>query len=233
MYGGLGTAASLTLSGTSHYFAPLVAWELPNGVSFAHFAGLRPQRQLASLASALGRVVRNQRLRPQSEEPVPMTRSRLLSLACYHRARWPCFRGAARERERATDDRGVLLAIAQAPAKARDWKNPYEGEPDALLAGKKLYRQHCAECHGENARGMRNAVNLRAPRSRTRRPANSSGSCATEIYSAGCRRGPACPISAAGKSSHISRPFAEMPCAGRSRVPTRCAIEPRPRFLLQ
>jgi len=34
MYGGLGTAARLTLSGTSHYFAPLVAWELPNGVSF-------------------------------------------------------------------------------------------------------------------------------------------------------------------------------------------------------
>ncbi|MGA8144438.1 MAG: hypothetical protein WB987_11165 [Candidatus Acidiferrales bacterium] len=35
MYGGLGTAASLTLSGTSHYVAPLVAWELPNGVSLS------------------------------------------------------------------------------------------------------------------------------------------------------------------------------------------------------
>jgi hypothetical protein len=35
MYGGLGTAASLTLSGTSHYVAPLVAWELPNGVTFS------------------------------------------------------------------------------------------------------------------------------------------------------------------------------------------------------
>jgi hypothetical protein len=34
MYGGLGTAARLSLSGTSHYFAPLVAWELPKGVSF-------------------------------------------------------------------------------------------------------------------------------------------------------------------------------------------------------
>ncbi len=53
--------------------------------------------------------------------------------------------------------------IAQAPAKARDWKNPYEGDPDALLAGKKLYLQHCAECHGKYARGMRNAVNLRRP----------------------------------------------------------------------
>jgi len=71
--------------------------------------------------------------------------------------------GAAGERERVTDDRGVLLVIAQAPAKTRDWKNPYEGKSDALLAGKKLYLQHCAECHGQNARGMRNAISLRTP----------------------------------------------------------------------
>jgi len=71
--------------------------------------------------------------------------------------------GDARDKEQATDDRGVLLAIAQAPAKARESKNPYEGDPDAVLAGKKLYLQHCAECHGKNARGMRNAVNLRTP----------------------------------------------------------------------
>ena len=69
--------------------------------------------------------------------------------------------GGARDKEQATDDRGVLLAIAQAPAKARDWKNPYEGDPDAVLTGKKLYLQHCAECHGKNARGIRNVVNLR------------------------------------------------------------------------
>ena len=71
--------------------------------------------------------------------------------------------GDARDKEQATDDRGVLLAIAQAPAKARESKNPYEGDPDAVLTGKKLYLQHCAECHGKNARGMRNAVNLRTP----------------------------------------------------------------------
>jgi mono/diheme cytochrome c family protein len=69
--------------------------------------------------------------------------------------------GSAKETEQAVDDRGVLLVIAQAPAKTRDWKNPYEGNPDALLAGKKLYLQHCAECHGQNARGIRNAISLR------------------------------------------------------------------------
>jgi len=68
----------------------------------------------------------------------------------------------AREKVRPTDSRGVLLAIAEAPAKARDAKNPYEGDPDALLAGKKLYVQHCATCHGKTARGIRDAVNLRA-----------------------------------------------------------------------
>jgi mono/diheme cytochrome c family protein len=70
--------------------------------------------------------------------------------------------GAARDKD-ATDSRGVYLSIAQAPAKARDAKNPYQGDPDALLAGKKLYIQHCSGCHGANARGMNNAVNLRAP----------------------------------------------------------------------
>jgi len=71
--------------------------------------------------------------------------------------------GAARDRDEQTDSRGVLRVIAQAPAKTRDWKNPYEGDPDAVLAGKKLYLQHCAECHGKTARGMHNAVNLRGP----------------------------------------------------------------------
>ncbi|MBZ5694287.1 MAG: hypothetical protein LAN36_02885 [Acidobacteriia bacterium] len=33
MYGGLGTTDALTLSDSSHYFAPIVAWQLPNGVN--------------------------------------------------------------------------------------------------------------------------------------------------------------------------------------------------------
>jgi mono/diheme cytochrome c family protein len=73
--------------------------------------------------------------------------------------------GAAREKDSKEpgDDRGVLRAIAQAPLAARDWHNPYEGQPDAVAAGKKLYLQHCAECHGADARGLRRAANLRSP----------------------------------------------------------------------
>jgi mono/diheme cytochrome c family protein len=61
------------------------------------------------------------------------------------------------------DDRGVLRPIAQAPLATRDWHNPYEGQPDAIAAGKKLFLQHCAECHGEDARGKGHAANLRSP----------------------------------------------------------------------
>jgi len=34
LYGGLGEQHEVTLSGTSHYIAPSVAWNLPNGVTF-------------------------------------------------------------------------------------------------------------------------------------------------------------------------------------------------------
>ena len=63
----------------------------------------------------------------------------------------------------AKDDRGVLLSIARAPLRTRARKNPYEGQTEALAAGGKLFRQHCAECHGENARGLGQAANLRSP----------------------------------------------------------------------
>jgi mono/diheme cytochrome c family protein len=59
-----------------------------------------------------------------------------------------------------TDDRGVFMAIAKAPKAARDWKNPYEGQPEAVAAGQKLFLQHCAECHGAKGRGNGHAVNL-------------------------------------------------------------------------
>jgi mono/diheme cytochrome c family protein len=38
----------------------------------------------------------------------------------------------------------------------------YASQPDAVLAGAKLYRQHCAECHGSEGWGTERAANLRA-----------------------------------------------------------------------
>jgi len=39
MYGGLGTVKSFSLSGTSHYVAPIAALQLPNGVTFSFSPG--------------------------------------------------------------------------------------------------------------------------------------------------------------------------------------------------
>jgi mono/diheme cytochrome c family protein len=88
---------------------------------------------------------------------------RLFPLIGFFLAAAFAFAGGAKNEDRMTDDRGVLSAIAAAPLKTRNWHNPYEGYADALLAGKKLYLQHCAECHGSNARGLGHAVNLHSP----------------------------------------------------------------------
>ena len=69
---------------------------------------------------------------------------------------------AATGHDRDLDSRGVFQVIAKAPAKSCDQKNPYEGQTNAVAAGEKLFRQHCAECHGEDALGRGRAANLRA-----------------------------------------------------------------------
>jgi mono/diheme cytochrome c family protein len=50
--------------------------------------------------------------------------------------------------------------LAQAPAAARQRPNPYAGRPEAALAGRNLYARHCAQCHGEDARGRDKAPDL-------------------------------------------------------------------------
>lgn len=53
--------------------------------------------------------------------------------------------------------------LAKIPAKARAKRNPFEGDPDAAAAGKKLFEQHCAECHGDSGQGTRRGPSLRVP----------------------------------------------------------------------
>jgi mono/diheme cytochrome c family protein len=52
--------------------------------------------------------------------------------------------------------------FAKVPAKARGTSNPLAEDPDSGLAGRKLFEQHCAECHGNTAEGGRKAPSLRA-----------------------------------------------------------------------
>lgn len=52
--------------------------------------------------------------------------------------------------------------LRQAPEKARNRTNPLENDPDAPVAGKKLFERHCMECHGEAGTGTKRAPSLRA-----------------------------------------------------------------------
>jgi mono/diheme cytochrome c family protein len=51
--------------------------------------------------------------------------------------------------------------LRKAPEKAVSRTNPLENDPEAVAAGKLLFADHCAECHGDDAKGGRKAPSLR------------------------------------------------------------------------
>jgi mono/diheme cytochrome c family protein len=57
----------------------------------------------------------------------------------------------------------VYSELRKAPEKARNRVNPFEKDPEAVAAGRLLFEDRCAECHGEKAEGGRKAPSLRAP----------------------------------------------------------------------
>jgi mono/diheme cytochrome c family protein len=57
----------------------------------------------------------------------------------------------------------VYAELGKAPEKARNRVNPLENDPDAVAAGRLLFEDHCAECHGATAAGGKKAPSLRVP----------------------------------------------------------------------
>jgi mono/diheme cytochrome c family protein len=55
----------------------------------------------------------------------------------------------------------VYAEIGKAPEKARAKRNPLEKDPQAPAAGRILFEQHCAECHGDAAEGGKKGPSLR------------------------------------------------------------------------
>lgn len=53
--------------------------------------------------------------------------------------------------------------LQRVPASAAAKTNPYQGQRDARFAGRKLFVQHCAACHGERAEGHGKAPPLVQP----------------------------------------------------------------------
>lgn len=54
--------------------------------------------------------------------------------------------------------------LKRVPAAARARQNPFASDPEAAGAGRKLFAEHCASCHGQNAEGTRRKPTLRSQR---------------------------------------------------------------------
>jgi len=68
---------------------------------------------------------------------------------------------SARAAVQDTKAQSVYDELSKAPQKARAKRNPLEKDPDAAAAGRILFEQHCAECHGGAAQGGKKGPSLR------------------------------------------------------------------------
>ena len=70
---------------------------------------------------------------------------------------------AARQQEppKGKETSDVYEELGKAPEKYRTKRNPMEKDPEAAMAGKILFEEHCEECHGREALGGKKAPSLR------------------------------------------------------------------------
>jgi mono/diheme cytochrome c family protein len=54
--------------------------------------------------------------------------------------------------------------LTEVPDRDRQKTNPYRDQPQAIQAGSLLFADHCAQCHGETAQGIKKRPSLRTPR---------------------------------------------------------------------
>jgi mono/diheme cytochrome c family protein len=145
LYGGLGDTQAVGLSGTSHYLAPVVAWNLPSGwtLRWSTGFGLNHNSHAVLLRWAVSREV-----------------SGFGDMVGH------LFGG--RGGGRADSAAGAAhhhghehyAELAHVPEHARAARNPLAQDPHAVAAGAKLFAERCAECHGEKAEGTRRGPSL-------------------------------------------------------------------------
>jgi mono/diheme cytochrome c family protein len=73
------------------------------------------------------------------------------------------FGGVALGRKRPPTAEEIEAELHRAPAEAAQSQNPYAGQPEAAVAGRKLYLRRCAQCHAPGGEGKEKAPSLRAP----------------------------------------------------------------------
>ena len=74
-----------------------------------------------------------------------------------------CAESFAQKGEKKEPQGTVYAELAAAPEKARKRANPLANDPEAVAAGRLLFEDHCAECHGENAEGGKKGSKHRGP----------------------------------------------------------------------
>jgi mono/diheme cytochrome c family protein len=73
-----------------------------------------------------------------------------------------CFLCAAQSKPEKAGPASDFSELEKAPAKYRAKLNPLAKDRDSIPAGKILFEEHCAECHGETASGTKKAPSLRS-----------------------------------------------------------------------
>lgn len=61
------------------------------------------------------------------------------------------------------EENGPAARLSKAPASAQALKNPFAGQAETIISGRKLFHKHCIDCHGPDGRGIGHAADLRAP----------------------------------------------------------------------
>jgi mono/diheme cytochrome c family protein len=54
--------------------------------------------------------------------------------------------------------------LKNVPPRDHQRTNPYRGQPDAVAAGRRVFLDHCAQCHGLDAQGTKKRPPLRSAR---------------------------------------------------------------------
>jgi mono/diheme cytochrome c family protein len=72
------------------------------------------------------------------------------------------FAFAQKENQPSEQSKSSYAELTKAPEKALAKVNAFEGSPEAVAAGRKLFVQHCAQCHGNLAGGTRKGPSLLA-----------------------------------------------------------------------
>lgn len=54
--------------------------------------------------------------------------------------------------------------LGRVPTGDHQRTNPYQGQADAIAAGRNIFEEHCARCHGENAEGKKKRPPLKSQR---------------------------------------------------------------------